>query len=245
MSETGHGDYIRPSEDTYVDAPRTSKEPSTHLHVESVAPTRPRSSPSTFTPNHPPTGPLDYHWTLNPLGISTPIIQEHYYSGPTYPGVRVRSPRLSEPAMELAADLAAPQPRRMYPPIAPNPQGYSRISAPKRSREDDDPSEHSKRRKRADSNTTLAMELGEEERLLLQLKDEENMPWKDIQARVESDLGRQYNIPALQMKLKRLRERMRVWTETDVRALRMAHEYWAQSKFEIISQKVSRVTDGV
>ena len=85
----------------------------------------------------------------------------------------------------------------------------------------------------------MPVELGEEDRLLIQLKDEESMPWKDIAARFQSDLGKSYQIPALQMRLKRLRERMRVWTDTDVRALRAAHDYWVQSKFDIISQKVS------
>lgn len=136
-----------------------------------------------------------------------------------------------------ASDIAAPQPRRMYAPIAPHPHGPQRSVPPKRSRDDDELSEQSKRRKRSDSNTT-SMELGEEDRLLIQLKDEESMPWKDIAARFQSDLGKTYQIPALQMRLKRLRERMRVWTETDIRALRMAHDYWVQNKFEIISQKV-------
>jgi hypothetical protein len=129
----------------------------------------------------------------------------------------------------------------MYAPIAPHPMASQRTSMPKRSRDDDEISEQSKRRKRSDSNTTASVELGEEDKLLIQLKDEESMPWKDIAARFQSDLGKTYQIPALQMRLKRLRERMRVWTETDVRALRMAHEYWVQSKFDIISQKVSFV----
>ena len=64
------------------------------------------------------------------------------------------------------------------------------------------------------------------------------MPWKDIAARFQTDLQKSYQIPALQMRYKRLRERMRVWTDTDRQALRMAHEYWAQNKFEIIAQKV-------
>lgn len=70
------------------------------------------------------------------------------------------------------------------------------------------------------------------------------MTWKDIAARFQSELGKQYQIPALQMRLKRLRERMRTWTEVDVRALRMAHEYWAQNKFDVIAQKVRRNMDG-
>jgi hypothetical protein len=116
-----------------------------------------------------------------------------------------------------------------------------RTSAPKRSRDDDDLSDQSKRRKRSDSNNaTFAFELNDEDRLLIRLKDEDGMPWKDIAARFQSELGKHYQIPALQMRLKRLRERMRKWTEADIRALRLAHEYWVQNKFDIISQKVIR-----
>jgi hypothetical protein len=176
---------------------------------------------------------------MNPLGISTPTMHDHMYA--TYPAVRSRSPRMSEPAMEMSGDLAAPQPRRMYAPIAPHPNIAQRTSHPggKRAREDDETSEPGKRRKRSDSNTTMnSMDLGEEDRLLIQLKDEESMPWKDIAQRFQTDLGKTYQIPALQMRLKRLRERMRVWTEADVKALRMAHEYWVQNKFDIIAQKM-------
>lgn len=164
-------------------------------------------------------------------------MHQHFYSSPTFPPMRERSPRLSESGMDLSNDL--PNGRRLYAPIAPHPTG-SRTSVPKRSRDDDD--DHSgqpKRRKRSESSTSATIELGEEDRLLIRLKDEESMPWKDIAARFQSDLGKTYQIPALQMRLKRLRERMRVWTEPDVKALRMAHEYWVQSKFDIIAQKVS------
>lgn len=109
----------------------------------------------------------------------------------------------------------------------------------KRVRDDEESAEVLKRRRRSESATSTQLELTDEDKLLLRLKEEESMPWKDIAARFQSDMGKQYQIPALQMRLKRLRERMRVWAEADVRALRMAHEYWAQSKFEIISQKVS------
>lgn len=109
----------------------------------------------------------------------------------------------------------------------------------KRPRDEDEILELTKRRRRSESTTSTPLELTEEDKLLLKLKEEESMPWKDIASRFQNDLGKQYQIPALQMRLKRLRERMRVWSEADVRALRMAHEYWAQNKFDIISQKVS------
>src|SRR5207302_1421892 len=124
-----------------------------------------------------------------------------------------------------------PQPRRMYPPIAPHPVGVQKMNSLKRPHDEDELPDASKRRKRSES-SAMSMDLGEEDRLLIQLKDEENMPWKDIAAKFQTDLGKTYQIPALQMRLKRLRERMRVWNDADVRALRLAHEYWIQNKFE-------------
>jgi hypothetical protein len=129
----------------------------------------------------------------------------------------------------------------MYTPIAPLPLETPRSHGTKRLREveEEETLDEPKRRKRSDSNVSTQFELSDEDRLLLQLKEEESMPWKDIAARFQTDLNKNYQIPALQMRLKRLRERMRVWTETDIRALRMAHDYWVQNKFEIIAQKVS------
>lgn len=79
----------------------------------------------------------------------------------------------------------------------------------------------------------------EEDNLLLRLKDEENLSWKEIATRFQNEMGKQFQVPALQMRLKRLRERMRTWTENDVHALKMAHEHWLSQKFEIIAAKVN------
>ena len=149
---------------------------------------------------------------------------------------------MSEPTVDLQSNhMASPQPRRIYTPIAPLPLETPRSHGTKRLREveEEETLDGTKRRKRSDSNVSTQFELSDEDKLLLQLKEEESMPWKDIAARFQTDLNKNYQIPALQMRLKRLRERMRVWTETDIRALRMAHEYWVQNKFEIIAQKVS------
>ena len=92
------------------------------------------------------------------------------------------------------------------------------MNALKRMRDEEDFAEYSQRkRKRAPSNAG-PVELNEEEQLLLKLKEEENLPWKDIATRFQTDLGKSYQVPALQMRFKRLRERMRTWTDTDVRA---------------------------
>ncbi|KAF2649714.1 hypothetical protein K491DRAFT_172300 [Lophiostoma macrostomum CBS 122681] len=52
----------------------------------------------------------------------------------------------------------------------------------------------------------LKLVISEDDRLLIQLREEQNLPWKDIAARFQSDLGKTYQIPSLQMRLKRIRE---------------------------------------
>lgn len=178
--------------------------------------------------------PSTSSWSIDPLGIHTPSVpSDSYYANFAQ---HIRGLRTGEASIEMP--LTAPQPRRVFTPIAPQPIDTPRSLAVKRPRDDDESAELSKRRRRSESTTSAQLELTEEDKLLLRLKEEESMPWKDIAARFQSDLGKQYQIPALQMRLKRLRERMRVWGEADVRALRMAHEYWAQNKFDIISHKV-------
>lgn len=135
-------------------------------------------------------------------------------------------------------DLKTPQPSRYYQSIAPNPMGMVRMHGNKRSREEDESPESAAKRRQRSTSSAVSSELGEEDRLLFKLKDEENLPWKDIAARFKTDLGKTYQVPALQMRFKRLRERLRVWTDVDVNALRMAHEYWQKNKFEIIASKV-------
>lgn len=55
--------------------------------------------------------------------------------------------------------------------------------------------------------------------LLLKLKDEESLPWKGI-AQQFHDMGRgEFRVPTLQMRYKRLKEKMRVWDAEDVRLI--------------------------
>ncbi|KAF2124433.1 hypothetical protein P153DRAFT_379528 [Dothidotthia symphoricarpi CBS 119687] len=223
----------RPSEEPQSDPNCMREKSSTSLNIGSHPIDRPHSSPNLLQPV-----PVAASWTSSPFGIHTPTMQHDSYY-PTFPSL-IRNPRLSEPLLELPSNhLASPQPRRLWTPIAPQPMEAPRSSTIKRHREEDgEVVDESKRKKRSDSTGSQQLELSEEDKLLLQLKEEDGMPWKDIAARFQSELGKTYQIPALQMRLKRLRERMRVWTEVDVEALRMATEYWAQHKFEIIAQKM-------
>ena len=133
-------------------------------------------------------------------------------------------------------EIGQPQPRKPYPNIAPNPAG----AAAKRKRDEeeshDNSSTVSKRRRRTAS--VVSADLNDEDRFLVQLKEEENLPWKDIAVRFQTDKGKTFQVAALQMRYKRLREKFRVWEDEDVQALKLAHEYWEKYKWEIIGVKV-------
>jgi hypothetical protein len=61
-----------------------------------------------------------------------------------------------------------------------------------------------------------------DEHLLLQLTEQDNLPWKEVAARFNEKTGKQMKVPALQMRKKRLIERLRVWTDTEVVRLHSA-----------------------
>ncbi|KAI9730696.1 MAG: hypothetical protein M1834_005665 [Cirrosporium novae-zelandiae] len=77
-----------------------------------------------------------------------------------------------------------------------------------------------------------------EEQLLLTLKDDANLQWKEIAERFRETMGRSCAVPALQMRFKRLRERTRVWTADEEVALRKAEEYWRAKRWDIVAAKM-------
>ncbi|KAJ9666346.1 hypothetical protein H2201_003534 [Coniosporium apollinis] len=194
-------------------------------------PARPRSSPSTFSCPRVD----EFQWMSNPLGIPDANLQPAVTTTTTWHSLKAPSPRLHS---RTHLEIAAPQPRRVYAPIAPSPAGPPRTNELKRSRDEEETTEAESKRQRRSASIALS-DLGDEDRLLLKLKDEENLRWKDIASRFQTELGKTYQVPTLQMRLKRLRERLRVWTEVDTVALRAAHEYWRQHKFDIISAKMN------
>lgn len=178
--------------------------------------TRPKSSPSTFGPNV-----EDLYFPENPFKFRQDDYRDYnFFPSPQASGRS--SPYLGNSEFQPPAPTSSRNsPARQMPvPIAPDPIGMRQLQSMKRMRDDDAESEHSasgtqRKRKRAVSSTG-PVELNEEESLLLKLKEEENLPWKDIAARFQSDLGKTYQVPALQMRFKRLRERMRAWNDNDV-----------------------------
>ncbi|KAL9637819.1 MAG: hypothetical protein Q9164_001962 [Protoblastenia rupestris] len=161
-------------------------------------------------------------------------------SSPSTFGPNVEDLLFTENPFRMKADeFPPPMFSRTQPvPIAPDPVGLRNMNALKRMREDEEYADYGhKKRKRAPSQSG-PVELNEEEQLLLKLKEEENLPWKDIAVRFQTDLGKSYQVPALQMRFKRLRERMRTWTDTDVQALEQAYDYWEKFQFDIIAAKM-------
>ncbi|KAF2404097.1 hypothetical protein EJ06DRAFT_470475 [Trichodelitschia bisporula] len=142
--------------------------------------------------------------------------------------------------------------RRPYAPIAPHPVGLRQL-AKKRTLSctlSDDEWEAAAvvaavtggsppptKRLRRSAPASPNIEMTEEDTFLLRLKDEEGLTWKEIATRFHTELGKSFQVPALQMRLKRLRERMRIWTEGDIQALRMAHEFWMSQKWDVIAGK--------
>ncbi|GAM85373.1 hypothetical protein ANO11243_033800 [Dothideomycetidae sp. 11243] len=113
------------------------------------------------------------------------------------------------------------------------------VSSPKRSHDDEDRDSVSSFEKRRKLTTMVpADDLADEDRLLAQLKEEEDLPWKAIAARFTAQYGRKFQVAALQMRYKRLREKHRTWTTDEIDALKLAHEHWEKAKWEIISSKM-------
>ncbi|KAK5165747.1 uncharacterized protein LTR77_008670 [Saxophila tyrrhenica] len=197
---------------------------------------RPRSSPSTFGPgaehvSWPSTGGLGIYSSV--AGHPTPPVTS------TFPPSVFQQTYGSEEqyASSSTPEIRQPIPKRPFPALAPNPE---QVAAQKRKRDEDEQQEttlsSSKKRKRTSS--VASADLSEDDRFLVQLKEEESLPWKDIANRFQTDRGKNFQVAALQMRYKRLREKFRVWQDEDVKALKQAHEYWEKYKWEIIAQRM-------
>jgi hypothetical protein len=151
------------------------------------------------------------------------------------------SPYLTSPT---DSGTLTPQPS-FYAPIAPRPderQAAPAATSPRRKRKSLAPS----RSPGPSPSSTAAAGSGGLDReglapadaLLVRLREDDGLAWRDVAAAFSAAAGRDFSVAALQMRLKRLRERARPWTERDVAALRLAHDYWISHKFDIIAAKV-------
>jgi len=67
-----------------------------------------------------------------------------------------------------------------------------------------------------DGEIVLSGDMSSEEKVLIQLTEKENLPWKEVAIRFKEQTGKTMKVPALQMRKKRLVERLRVWTRSEV-----------------------------
>ena len=147
---------LRESAQQSVELPQTldstSQRSPAHLKVDSHGQ---ESSHGNFSVLQPV--PSTSSWTIDSLGIHTPSLQsDSYYTNFSQ---YIRGLRTGETTIELPS--TAPQPRRVFTPIAPQPVDTPRSMAAKRFRDDDENTELSKRRRRSESTTSTQLELTE------------------------------------------------------------------------------------
>jgi len=98
-------------------------------------------------------------------------------------------------------------PHSKGPPQGAFPQALSSIS-PRGKKRKDPPSDYDVIMQSGDINA--------EEQLLLQLSGRDKLPWKEVTDKFNKATGQEKKVAALQMRKKRLLERIRVWTDTEV-----------------------------
>ncbi|TID15896.1 hypothetical protein E2P81_ATG08759 [Venturia nashicola] len=130
--------------------------------------------------------------------------------------------------------------RKQPVPILPNPDGPFPAIGQKRSASQAEmtPDTRPAKLRRGSSLSPSNIELKEEEVLLHQFR-EEGCSWKETANKLNKETGHQLKVPALQMRLKRLYERLREWSEADVQALRLAVEWHQNKMFEIVCSKMT------
>ncbi len=110
----------------------------------------------------------------------------------------------------------SPYPEEDYAPlasIASDSVNLRHMNAQKRMREEE---EYGQRKRKRTSSQSGSVKPSKEEQLLVRLKEEKNLSWEDIAVRFQTNLGKTYQVSALQMQFKIWRERKRTWSETDV-----------------------------
>ena len=85
----------------------------------------------------------------------------------------------------------------------------------------------------------MAAELSDQEIALLHWREVDRRVWKDIRNLFEQRFGLIRSVSALHIRYKRLKTRLRVWTDADEEAIFRAYHYWESDKYKIISEKVS------
>ncbi|KAF3144331.1 hypothetical protein TWF594_004854 [Orbilia oligospora] len=92
--------------------------------------------------------------------------------------------------------------------------------------------------KRRKSSATQPWQLSDDDRYLIKLKDEDQLPWKEIVLRFKEEGRGNHRVPALQMRLKRIKERIRQWSPEDEKLLDDAKKWIDKHYWEIVASKM-------
>ncbi|KAH8596759.1 hypothetical protein B0O99DRAFT_593550 [Bisporella sp. PMI_857] len=86
-----------------------------------------------------------------------------------------------------------------------------------------------------DGEILLSGDMTHEEQVLMYYSETEKLPWKEVAVKFKEKTGKDMRVPALQMRKKRLIERLRVWTPTDERALLLASQSHDKNRWDQIA----------
>ena len=70
-------------------------------------------------------------------------------------------------------------------------------------------------------------------------RDDEKIPWKEVVEKYAVVFGENVRKSALQMRYKSAKDRAQIWTLENEAALLRAHQFWLDSQYTIIKQKVT------
>ncbi|EEP76942.1 predicted protein [Uncinocarpus reesii 1704] len=200
------------------------------------------------SPTHPSSHELQYHnmnsasvshglgiCNLNYMQPGMPLYNQSEGHNPYDPHGQLR--RHAERAASERTYRAGSRPlsARSTPiAIAPNPLGIRQMEQERRLGQELETQRQPRKPRRPRIRSSI---LDQETNLTLQLR-EQNVPWNEVVKRVNATYGGNHNASRLQMRITRLKQRMREWSEDDIQALRNAHLYWETEKFEIMAHKM-------
>ncbi|RPA77566.1 hypothetical protein BJ508DRAFT_212743 [Ascobolus immersus RN42] len=173
---------------------------------------------------------------LENSSYTTPISSSHHYSpmiaydnnsAPSTPGF--------PPPMYTSSAMSS------YPLIAPQPVMPSRLGKRSYSTHDMSSSPSTPPQPKRRKSTSKDFAMSEDDTLLLKLKDDESLPWKTIAKRFLEQGRGEFKVPTLQMRYKRLKEKIRVWDNEDVTYLHQAKEAIDKEYWELVSRKMQEL----
>ncbi|KAG2411808.1 hypothetical protein HFD88_009364 [Aspergillus terreus] len=223
-----------------INHPYTSAAP-----YQSASIMTPMSLPDSSFTQPRPSPVLSHHSQDFQYGVNEPM-QPHGFDMTAFPG---EVPRTLPPGYEYSQPAYSfPQPppkrtRRSPNPTAagpvnilPHPEGLQRLEQERRQSHVEP---HPPQRPRAPGRGRRDPQAEEEDAFVERLR-EQNLAWKVIREMFRETFHKDATEARLQMRLlRRRKERLARWDESDIQLLIRARDYWEHEKYNLIAQKVA------